>query len=831
MKIKTFTLFQTNSKLFKAFFSVLSVLLLMTLSSNSVNAQVLTDFPCYTVSEDQIPPNYLFVFDPATGLWTNVNPSGIGTTFIEAIATDPINGIIYATDLGILGTLDPATAAFTPINAANNTGNGDFGLVDFDDLDGLTYDPVRMVLWATERITAAEGYPADNDLITMLDPATGLIIPGQFVDSAGNPADYAVVQEVVDGTFGGPVFDVDDIALNPCTGEIFVIQNQGGTSGVISLIDPVNGQTQPIYDSPTDDIEGLGFTYYCQMYATSGDNGPTQLDSNNFIFIDYATGSTTVLNQIDPNGVIVDFESFDCFTAYNDLALDKVIDPAQPTPIYEGDVVTFLVTVYNQGTMENENILLTDYIPTGLTLADPNWTQAGATATTTIPGPLAPGAQTTVPIMFTVDAGFSGQITNFAEITESFYPGAIDPITGQPAPLGDIDSTPDGLNNETGVVDNEINESGPILGEDEDDHDPETITIEVFDLALIKEVSPAQTTPILPGDDVTFTLTVENQGNVSAQNINLVDYIPTGFTLSPNDANGWVAAGATATNTIAGPLAAGANTTVDIVLQVDPTFAGGQIINVAEIAAAEDTAGNTPTDVDSTPDTTAGNDPGGAVNTASDDVLTGDGTGAPGDAVAATDEDDQDPEDIIVEIFDLALTKVVSAPAAGTPVYPGDDVTFTITVFNQGTIDAQNVDVIDYIPAGFVLSPNDANGWVAAGANATNTIAGPIAPAGSTTIDIVLQVDPTLTAGTDLVNVAEITEAENLAGTVLPDNDSTPDATPGNDAGGNPETPSDDVTGGDGSGAPGDTDPATDEDDSDPALVPIEIFDLALIMM
>jgi len=208
--------------------------------------------------------------------------------------------------------------------------------------------------------------------------------------------------------------------------------------------------------------------------------------------------------------------------------------------------------------------------------------------------------------------------------------------------------------------------------------------------------------------------------------------------------------------------------------------------------------------------------------------VAGDGTGAPGDTDPATDEDDQDPEDVIVEVFDLALTKVVSAPAAGTPVVPGDDVTFTVTVFNQGTIDAYNVDVIDYIPAGFTLSPNDANGWAAAGANATNTLTGPIPSGGSTTIDIVLQVDPTLTTAQDLVNVAEITEGEDVNGTVLPDADSTPDSTLGNDAGGAEETPSDNATGGDGSGAPGDVDPATDEDDADPALVPIDIFDLAL---
>jgi len=193
-------------------------------------------------------------------------------------------------------------------------------------------------------------------------------------------------------------------------------------------------------------------------------------------------------------------------------------------------------------------------------------------------------------------------------------------------------------------------------------------------------------------------------------------------------------------------------------------------------------------------------------------VLTGDGGGAPGSPDALTDEDDQDPEDIIVEVFDLALSKVVAAGQT-TPIVPGDDVTFTIEVTNQGTIDAQNIDVIDYIPAGFTLSANDTNGWIAAGTDATNTIAGPLAAGGSTTLDIVLTVDPTISSMSTLVNYAEITEAEDTNGTVQPDADSTPDSTVGNDAGGTPQGADDDFIDGDGTGAPLDGTAATDEDD------------------
>ena len=66
------------------------------------------------------------------------------------------------------------------------------------------------------------------------------------------------------------------------------------------------------------------------------------------------------------------------------------------------------------------------------------------------------------------------------------------------------------------------------------------------------------------------------------------------------------------------------------------------------------------------------------------------------------DEDDHDIEEVDVEIFDLALAKTM---AAGSPdeFFPGETVTFVVTVFNQGTVPAANVIVEDYVPAGLRL--------------------------------------------------------------------------------------------------------------------------------
>ncbi|RDB02255.1 DUF11 domain-containing protein, partial [Runella aurantiaca] len=88
----------------------------------------------------------------------------------------------------------------------------------------------------------------------------------------------------------------------------------------------------------------------------------------------------------------------------------------------------------------------------------------------------------------------------------------------------------------------------------------------VFDLALRKTLAVGQSASVVAGSTVTFTITVFNQGNVDATNIQVTDYIPAGLTL--NDAN-WSVVGSTATlNTVIASLAAGASTTRDITFVV-----------------------------------------------------------------------------------------------------------------------------------------------------------------------------------------------------------------------------------------------------------------------
>ncbi len=511
-----------------------------------------------------------------------------------------------------------------------------------------------------------------------------------------------------------------------------------------------------------------------------------------------------------------------------DLALTKVLDT--PAPYGYGDDLTFTIEVTNQGNMVATDIDLIDYIPSGFSYVSgtPAWTASGSNVTTTLPGPIAPGGTATATIVLKVESdntdGDDSWI-NVAEITEaSDEDGNVTP---------DVDSTPDATETNDGggevftdsddVIDGDA--SGAPGDEDpatdEDDQDP--AGIHIVDGALIKVVNTPG--PYEYDDVINFDIVVTNQGSVTLTDVEVIDYPSCGYEYVGGTPTIWTASGPNYTATVPGPILPGADVTVSINYKVVPCTSNTEnaFLNVAEISGMSDEDGNdiSGDDVDSTPDTTEGNDAGGAVDTASDNVIDGDATGTPGDENPVTDEDDQDPAQI--EIFDLGLTKVLDTPA---PYSYGDDLTFTIEVTNQGNMVATDIDIVDYVPSGYsYVSGTPA--WTASGTNVTTTIPGPLLPGNSTTATIVLKLLANNTEDHDSwINVAEITEASDEDGTPTADIDSTPDTTEGNDAGGEVDTASDDVIDGDASGDPGDEDPTTDEDDQDPAG--IFIVDVAL---
>jgi len=165
-------------------------------------------------------------------------------------------------------------------------------------------------------------------------------------------------------------------------------------------------------------------------------------------------------------------------------------------------------------------------------------------------------------------------------------------------------------------------------------------------------------------------------------------------------------------------------------------------------------------------------------------------------------------------VDDVAITKVVTGNADNLNI--GDNVTFAIEVFNQGTDPIFDVVVNDYIPAGFdfFVADNTGNAFsnitmdILGGGTATTTLPGPIANQSSQIIQIVLTINDAAT-NENLTNSAEIIEArQSPGGPLIFDEDSDLVNTEPSLDGENDDDLNDD-----------DMDDAVDEDDFDFAKV------------
>ncbi len=545
----------------------------------------------------------------------------------------------------------------------------------------------------------------------------------------------------------------------------------------------------------------------------------------NTALINFASDLYGFQDDVDssPGAAILDEDDTDAIAApIFDLALRKVITSG-PGPHCVGDVITFDIEVINQASAVASDITIIDYLPEGLTFNEADnggWTYdpVGEIASFQIPGNLNAGESIFIPISLVVGCGTTIDAwTNIAEIYSA------EDQFGQDMSFFDLDSQYDDIpDNDIGgtplsmeddhVDDNGADKDGNFIT-DEDDHDPALVPI--FDLALKKEV--ATPGPYDYGQNVTFNITVCNQGNIVARDIDIVDYIPAGYTFHPT-ANSpmWSQMGMTASTMTIGQLPPEECTIVPLVLIVNQTNGGPKDwTNYAEITGAFDNLGMdmTNNDMDSTPGSNTADEQAVCLGDPDDDNLDGKGP------KMGEDEDDHDPAGIT--IIDLALRK--NLLTAGPYAY-GDLLTYQIEVFNQGSDTVASVGIIDYFNEGLALTNTNFPMWEnGINPNTATTKLKDLPPGESeiVTIEFVLSKSMDLTAWD---NCAEVYYMEDSDWVDLLDEDSTPDDINGNDIGGNVNTPEDDEI--NDNGADLDGDGVTDEDDHD--CDRITVYDLAL---
>ena len=480
---------------------------------------------------------------------------------------------------------------------------------------------------------------------------------------------------------------LEDI-LPPGFGNVTAISNGGAfTGGVINW----SGLNVPVGS------DTLTLTFNAEVLAPTGATDEYEHIAQITAADQFDTDS--VPNNDDGDQSEDDEDNVGVSPQVADLSLAKTANTNSPNV---GDTVVFTLTINNRGPNVATGVSLEDTLSAGFTLTAVNdgGTLASNTAGWTGLSVLANGGSTAVTYEATVNAptGAVGEYLNEASITaaDQFDPDS-DPATG-----------------------NTVDEDGD--GQpDDDDEDALVLVPNIADLSLTKIVVDGDINPQV-GSEISFEITVFNDGPTDANSVQVTDLLPSGFDYILYSST----AGIYNENTgiwQVGAIASGGTETLLIDVLVNPT---GNYTNGAEVTASD------VFDIDSTPN---------------NNILA---------------EDDQANVTVIpVNTIDISLNKTVnnSTPDVTT------DVTFTITVSNDGPSDATNVQVLDLLPSGYTYVSDDASG---AYTNSTgNWVIGNLANGASVALNIVARVN---TTGV-YTNIAEVISHTELDIDSTPNND------------------------------------------------------------
>ncbi len=267
------------------------------------------------------------------------------------------------------------------------------------------------------------------------------------------------------------------------------ISNNGTLSGntiTWNLATVTNGTTSLTYNVTVNTPTGVTDEYKNIVQITASD----QLDPD------------SSPNNDDGDQSEDDEDSVDNVTiATVDLSLDKQLAAGSSTSPNIGEEVTYEITLTNSGTNDATGIVIEDYIPIGLNVdvasISNNGTYAGNTITWVI-NSVSPG---------NIVLSYSASINEPTGATDEYKNVAQVTRTNEL----DLDSTPD--NYDPNVP-------------NEDDESEYTLANPITDIAIYKTAS---VTTAAVGDQITFTITAENLGNITATNIEVEEIIPNGF--------------------------------------------------------------------------------------------------------------------------------------------------------------------------------------------------------------------------------------------------------------------------------------------------------------
>ena len=707
----------------------------------------------------------------ASDIWTGSNgSSGTGTLTDTIASLSPGDSVIYT----VTAQVDPSATAqlvnTVTVTAANDT-------------------------------NAANNTATDRDNLT---PANDVAVTK--VSNSGGSSILGVTGFVVAGSSFTYTITVSNSGPSTATN---VIVNDPVPTGLTSFVWSGNGHTN-VSGAIIDIIATLAPDASVVYTVTATvDPAATGQISN--------TVTVAAANDTNPgNNSATDTESVESQPA---VTVSKVDDQGGSSitgstgTVVPGSIFTYTITVSNGGASTATNVSVTDPVPTGLTSfvwsGNGHSNVSGAISDTITT--LAPGASVVYTVTATTSPSATGQITNTVTTTESGVEsiasdtdiltplndvsvtksdnmggsssipstGTVVPGTGliytitvsnsgpstatnvrvtDPVPTGltSFVWTGNGQSNVSGAISDTIASLAPgasvvytvtatvspsatgtlsntvivVAANDTNTAnnsatDSDTLTPQ-NDVSVTKtdnqggsSITPSTGT-VVPGTSFIYTIIVSNTGPSTATDVSVSDPVPSGLSSFVWTGNGRINVSGAISDTIA-TLAPGDSVVYTVTATVDPA-ATGTLSNTATVSAANDT------------------------NTANN---------------SATVTDNLTPQ------ADLSMVKTNGT----TTAVPGSNITYDITVTNNGPSTVTGATVSDVLPTGttFVSATNGAtyNG----GTNTVNFTTGTLASNGTTSFQLTLAISSTLT-GT-LSNTATVTPPAGVTDPIPGNNSST----------------------------------------------------------
>jgi uncharacterized repeat protein (TIGR01451 family) len=437
-------------------------------------------------------------------------PNAAGVADIEAISFNPSNQVLYAVNLGQLGTLnyDFADAAnggtFTPFGPGLGSVNGSAGIVPINDVDSMSFDPITNVLYAVERDDV------DPDKLFIIDIATGMADPNGFGTGIG----YIVVTDNNPATVWDE--DIDDLAINPTDALLYGVANSGGAGDHLITLDLLTGALTDVGLLTTDDMEGLSFFNDGTLYGTTGNQSSAAADQDTLWRINTSNAVATPIATFVDDG---DYEAVACLVGdtnnksgvvFNDANANGTLDAGE-SPVGGVTIQIYRDTGIVAGAIDASDRRIGTAV-----------TNAGGTYVfdmAAVGDFLLQVDITSLPAGISISDNI--EIATFDNCNPNALPfddfGCAEPNNNFPSVAASVPPVPP---------------AAPTRAPSRDD-DPDTVQIatqvSVTDVTITKAVQPEN---VRIGESITFTLVITNPNAQALPDVTLIDDVPLYFSIS-----------------------------------------------------------------------------------------------------------------------------------------------------------------------------------------------------------------------------------------------------------------------------------------------------------